>query len=176
MIYWKLFWAFFIPGIVGYGGGPAAIPLIQHEVVNHYHWLTQDQFKDLLALGNTLPGPIATKMAGYVGYEIAGPLGAIVALFATVGPSLLAMIFLLALLYRYRRSPKVERMTMMIRPVVGILLALMAFDFFDSSLEDIGFIQTFFLSLASLLLMEKWNVHPAWVIAGSLVYGFFFLA
>ncbi|WP_108021797.1 chromate transporter [Melghirimyces profundicolus] len=175
MIYWKLFWAFFIPGIVGYGGGPASIPLIQHEVVHRYHWLTLEEFGDVLALGNALPGPIATKMAGFIGYEVAGPLGAAVALLATVGPSLVAMILLLVLLYKYRHSPKIQRMTTLIRPVVGVLLAMIALEFFESSWNQVGVFQTAALSLLSLLLLEKWGIHPAWVIAGSLVYGFVLL-
>ena len=63
MIYVEIFLAFFIPGIVGYGGGPASIPLIEYEVVERYGWLTVDEFAEVLALGNALPGPIATKMA-----------------------------------------------------------------------------------------------------------------
>ncbi len=72
MIYWQLFLAFFIPNIVGYGGGPAIIPLIENEVVGTYGWMTHQQFAETLALGNALPSPIATKMAGYIGYAIAG--------------------------------------------------------------------------------------------------------
>jgi chromate transport protein ChrA len=72
LLYWEIFMAFFIPGIVGYGGGPASIPLIHFEVVHRYGWLTVEEFGDVLALGNALPGPIATKMAGYIGYEIGG--------------------------------------------------------------------------------------------------------
>ncbi|SDC10112.1 chromate transporter [Melghirimyces thermohalophilus] len=175
VIYWELFLAFFIPGIVGYGGGPATIPLIQHEVVNRYGWMSLEEFGDVLALGNALPGPIATKMAGFIGYEVGGVLGAAVALLATIGPSLVAMIFLLALLYRYRHSPKIKRMTMMIRPVVGVLLALIAYQFFASAWGQVGVLQTVGLSLCSLFLLEKWGVHPAWVIAGSLIYGFVWL-
>ncbi|WP_044640449.1 chromate transporter [Risungbinella massiliensis] len=175
MIYWYLFLAFFFPNILGYGGGPAVIPLIEYEVVRHYAWLTPEQFRDILAIGNTLPGPIATKMAGYIGYQQAGILGAIIALFATVGPTLLLMITLLALLFRYQKSPIIERITVLIRPVVGVLLAVMAFDFWRDSYTEIGFIQTFFLSLLSLLLMEKMKIHAAWVIAGALVYGYFIL-
>lgn len=175
MIYWYLFLAFFLPNILGYGGGPAVIPLIEFEVVDHYHWLNPDQFRDLLAISNTLPGPIATKMAGYIGYQQAGILGAVVALFAAIGPSLILMIALLTLLHRFRKSPFVERMTVLIRPVVGVLLAVMAFDFLKGSYKEIGFFQTFFLALLSLLLMEKVKIHAAWVIAGALVYGYLFL-
>lgn len=63
MIYWQLFLAFFIPGILGYGGGPASIPLVEHEVVENYEWMTTQEFSEVVALGNSLPGPIATKMA-----------------------------------------------------------------------------------------------------------------
>lgn len=94
MTYWHIFLAFFIPGIVGYGGGPASIPLVQNEVVNRYGWLTVSEFSEVLALGNALPGPIATKMAGYIGYQQGGILGSIVGIFATVAPSLILMIVL----------------------------------------------------------------------------------
>src|SRR4051794_1075858 len=105
MIYWQIFLAFFIPGILGYGGGPASIPLIENEVVDRYGWLTVNEFSEALALGNALPGPIATKMAGYIGFQQGGILGAVIGVFATVGPSLILMIALLRLLMKYKESP-----------------------------------------------------------------------
>lgn len=171
LVYWHLFLAFFIPGILGYGGGPSSIPLVQIEVVNRYGWLTNERFGEVLALGNALPGPIATKMAGYIGYEVAGWFGAFVALFATVAPSLLAMIFLLGLLYKFKDSPRVKKMTALIRPTIAILLGVLAFEFFFNSYEGAGILQTVLIGGVSLLLMEKWKVHPAFVIAGALVYG-----
>lgn len=105
MIYWELFLAFFIPNIIGYGGGPAIIPLIEAEVVGRYDWMTAQTFAETLALGNALPSPIATKMAGYVGYEVAGIGGAFIAVAATVIPTLLLMLGALGLLYRHRDSP-----------------------------------------------------------------------
>ncbi|MBO8172898.1 MAG: chromate transporter [Bacillaceae bacterium] len=171
MIYWDLFVAFFIPGIIGYGGGPAYIPLIQNEVVNHYQWMSLQQFGDVLALANALPGPITTKLSGFVGYQMAGWPGAFVALFANTAPSLFAMVFFLGLLKRYQHSPAVRNMSRMVRPVVGVLLAIITFQFFDSSIQDIGILQTAVLTVASLFLMERLRLHPAWVILGSLVYG-----
>ncbi len=103
---WYLFLAFLIPGILGYGGGPASIPLIEHEVVKNYEFLTTTEFGEILALGNALPGPIATKLAGYIGYHVAGTPGAIVALIATIVPSLVAMILLLGLIMKFKDSPK----------------------------------------------------------------------
>lgn len=175
LLYWHLFLAFFIPGIVGYGGGPSSIPLVQIEVVNRYGWLTTERFGEVLALGNALPGPIATKMAGYVGYEVGGWFGAFVALFATVAPTLIAMIMLLGLLYKFKDSPRVKKMTALIRPTIAILLGVLAYEFFFHSWEDSGLLQTVFLGGASLLLMEKFKVHPAFVIVGALIYGAIFL-
>ncbi len=171
MIYWEIFLAFFIPGILGYGGGPASIPLVENEVVHRYGWLSVSEFSEVLALGNALPGPIATKMAGYIGYEQAGILGVAVGVFATVAPSLILMIALMSLLYKFRDSPKVKRMSNYVRPTIALLLGVMAFRFFAESYEASGTIQTVFLIIASYLLLEKWKVHPAYVIVGALTYG-----
>jgi chromate transporter len=170
-VWWELFLAFLIPSIVGYGGGPASIPLIQAEVVDRYGWYTVEQFGQVLAIGNALPGPIATKMAGYIGYDLGGPMGAIVALFATIAPSLVIMIALLQLLYRFRTSPRVKRMTGWVRPTVAVLLGVLVYQFMESSILDGGWIHTIILSAAAYYLLERRKVNPAYVIAGSLIYG-----
>jgi chromate transporter len=175
MIYWEIFLAFFIPGILGYGGGPASIPLVENEVVDRYGWMNVNEFSEVLALGNALPGPIATKMAGYIGYQQGGVLGSLVGIFATVAPSLILMIVLLGFLYKYKDSPKVKRMTTFIRPTIAVLLGMMAFSFFFTSYQDTGIWQSLFLVIASFLLLEKLKVHPALVIVGAMGYGAFFL-
>jgi chromate transporter len=171
MIYFQIFLAFFIPGILGYGGGPASIPLIENEVVDRYGWLTVNEFSEVLALGNALPGPIATKMAGYIGYEVGGIAGAATGVFATIAPSLVLMIGLLGLLMKYKESPRVKRLTVVVRPIIAVLLGIMTYDFFFSSYESVGTIQTLFIGGISFILMEKVKIHPAYVIAGALIYG-----
>jgi len=89
VIYWQIFLANFIANILGYGGGPATIPLLEYEVVHRYGWFTTQEFSEMVALGNGLPGPIATKLAAHIGFEKAGVLGAITGLFGTVAPSLI---------------------------------------------------------------------------------------
>lgn len=175
MIYWQIFLAFFIPGILGYGGGPSSIPLVENEVVDRYHWLTVQEFSEVLAFGNALPGPIATKMAGYIGYQQGGIIGALVATFATVAPSLLLMIGLLSILYKFKDSPRVKRMTNYIRPTIAVLLGIMAYDFFFETYQGSGIFQMIFLIGISFLLLEKWKVHPAIVVLGALIYGGLFL-
>ena len=176
MIYWHIFLAFFIPGIVGYGGGPASIPLVENEVVGRYGWLSVTEFSEVLAMGNALPGPIATKMAGYIGFQQGGIFGAAIGIFATVAPSLILMIILLSVLYSHKDSPKVKRMTNYVRPTIAVLLGVMTLNFFTTAYEGIGILQTLILIVASFILLEKWKVHPAFVIVGALAYGAVFLA
>ena len=171
MIYWHIFMAFFIPGILGYGGGPASIPLVEKEVVDRYGWMTTQEFGEVLALGNALPGPVATKMAGYIGYTEGGVLGSAVALFASVAPSLILMIGLMVTLLKYKDSPKVKNITKMIRPVIAVLLGVMALQFFVTSYETSGTIQTILLIVISYWLLEIRKMHPAYVILMALAFG-----
>ena len=175
MIYWQVFIAFLIPGIVGYGGGPSSIPLVEYEVVHKYGWLTIEQFGEVLALGNALPGPIATKMAAYIGYIEAGIPGAIIGVFATVAPSIILIITLLSVIYKYKDLPKVKNMTIFIRPTIAVLLGVLAYRFFNNSYYSIGIFHTLLLMSASYFLLEIQKVHPAIIIAGALLYGGLFL-
>lgn len=171
MIYWHLFLAFFIPGILGYGGGPASIPLVEHEVVGNYEWMTTQEFSEVVAIGNSLPGPIATKMAGYIGYSEAGIPGAIIALFASVAPSLILMIVMMAILLKYKNEPEVKSLTNIVRPVIAILLLFMTLQFAQESVEGVGIGYTLFLMVASYILLEKVKLHPAFVIVLALIFG-----
>ncbi|MFG6495354.1 chromate transporter [Fictibacillus sp. UD] len=176
MIYWDIFWAFFISNILGYGGGPSTIPLIQNEVVNQFNWLTLKEFGDLLAMANVLPGPIATKMGAYIGYEVGGVVGLVIALIATVAPSAIAVIILFAFVNHFKNAPQVKWMTKSVQPVIAILLGILAFQFFLTAFEDIGVLHLLILGLGSLLLLEKLKIHPALVIVASLFYGGIFLS
>lgn len=175
MIYWELFLAFFIPNIIGYGGGPAIIPLIETEVVGRYGWMNAQEFAETLALGNALPSPIATKMAGYVGYDVAGMGGATVAVFATVIPSLLLMLGALGLLYRHRDSPRVKRMSQWVRPVIALMMGWLTLGFLIEGIEGAGIIHTLLIGGASAIALLKFKTHPALVVLGALVYGGLFL-
>lgn len=176
MIYLHIFLAFFIANLLGYGGGPATIPLIQNEVVNHYQWMSLSEFGDVLAIGNALPGPIATKMGGYIGYEVGGILGAIVALIATILPSALAVILLFKFVNLFKGSPKVSLMTKSVQPIIAILLAVMAYQFFLTAYENSGVLHLLLLAAASYFALSKIKMHPSLVIVCALVYGGVFLS
>lgn len=171
MIYWELFLAFFIPNIVGYGGGPAIIPLIEAEVVGRYGWMNGQEFAEILALGNALPSPIATKMAGYVGYEVAGTGGATVAVLATVVPTLLLMLGALGLLYRFRDSLRVKRMSQWVRPVIAIMMTGLVVSFFSEGLAGAGLLHTLLIGAVAAVALLHFKTHPALVVVGALAYG-----
>lgn len=162
-----VFVAFFRANILGYGGGPATIPLVEAEVVNNYQWLTEEQFANALAMGNTLPGPIATKIAAYVGYQVAGWPGAFVALLAAVGPTMLAMIGLATLLTRFRDNPVVAGMIKGVRPVVWTLFVVLVLDY----LKFVGSTPTAVIAAAAFLLVYVLHIHPAIVVALGLIVG-----
>jgi chromate transporter len=159
--YWHLFVAFFVPNIVGYGGGPAIIPLIEAEVVERYGWMSSQQFAETLALGNTLPSPIATKMAGYVGYEVAGATGAAVAVLATVVPSLLLMLGALGVLYRHRDSPR----------VIALMMAALSLEFLAVSLDGPGPVHTLIIAAIAAIALIRFQLHPVFVVLFALAYG-----
>lgn len=176
MIYWDIFLAFFLSNLFGYGGGPSTIPLVQNEVVNTYQWMTLGEFGDLLAIANVLPGPIATKMAGFIGYQVGGILGAIIALGATILPSAIAVIILYKFITLFKNAPQVVLMTKSVQPIIAVLLGVLAYKFFLSSFENSGIIHLILLTVLGFVTMNKIKIHPAIVILFSLFYGGFFLS
>ncbi len=167
----ELFVGFFRATIVGYGGGPATIPLMEAEAVDNYSWLTKEEFANALAIGNTLPGPIATKIAGFVGYQVAGWPGALTALTATVAPTVLVMIGLYALLSRFSDSPVVKGMISGVRPVVWVLFVTLAIDY-------ISFVRTpptIIIAGLTFAAIYLFKLHPVIAVVFGLVAGGIFL-
>jgi len=176
LTYGFLFLGFLIANLLGYGGGPASIPLMQNEIVNHYGWLSNDEFINVLAIGNALPGPIATKIAAYTGYAAAGWIGVIVALLATIVPSAVAVIALLKLLHKYRQSAVVKGMTLLVQPVIAMLMAVLTYQIAGDSILSIGWLQFALIAFVAFVAMQKFKVHPALVIVAAILYGAIFLS
>nr|WP_263325304.1 chromate transporter [Neobacillus sp. Marseille-Q6967] len=164
--------AFFRVGMLGFGGGPSSIPLVHQEAVKKYKWMTEEEFSDTLAIANTMPGPIATKMAGYIGYRVTGVAGCIFALLATVAPTALIMIFLLQVLQKYKDIPWVQHMSLSVVPVVAVMLATMTWDFVKKSGETLGWVKGSVIIFCALLLTELLNIHPAIIILVLIIYVF----
>lgn len=172
MVLWNLFLGFFRIGILGYGGGPTMIPLVHAEAVQKYGWMTDEEFTDVLAMGNALPGPIATKMAGYIGYKVKGAAGAAVAIVAMVIPVLVAMILLLGLIYKLKDSGIVGGMTHGVQPVIGVMMAVMAYEFFLKSWKSWVKSKTIAWTIVSLVALALLNVNPGLLIGIALAYAF----
>jgi chromate transporter len=155
-------------GMFGFGGGPSMIPLIQIEVVDIRGWLDHAEFLDAFAFGNALPGPIATKLAGYVGYQVAGIPGATIALLGITAPTIVVMIALAALYARYRRLTIVQDFLGGVRPVVVALLAVVVWDFTVPALlptRSLGADWPLWLiAAAALFATLRTNLHPALLI------------
>lgn len=166
----EVFNGFFRAGMLGFGGGPSAIPLIHKEAVERYKWMTDDEFSETLALGNALPGPIATKMAGYIGYRVAGISGLINAIIATVLPTVLLMMLFLSLLSSFRDIPAVEGMVRGVAPVVGVMLITLTYSFIKQSKGSIGWKATIILALISVIVYQFLSIHPAILIGSLIIY------
>ena len=165
---WELFTTFARVGIFGYGGGPSMIPLVREEVVDIHRWMNNEEFVDALAMGNALPGPIATKMSAYTGFKVCGLPGALVALVGVVLPSLVAMLVLAALFFQYKDHPKVQATLKAVRPAVVALLALVVYEIYPRSIVSLD---TLLIALAAFVVTAFLNVHPALAILGAALIG-----
>ncbi|ULT54776.1 chromate transporter [Neobacillus drentensis] len=165
----NLFIAFFRSGLLGFGGGPSAIPLVHKEVVGTFKWMNDQEFSDILALANTLPGPIATKMAGYIGYRLGGTMGMINAILATVLPTILMMLVLLTSFNQFKNNPRVQGMTGAVVPIVGVMMGTLTWEFLKKSKNGWGWKKGFLLLAGSFIVMEIFHVHPGIVVGVLLI-------
>lgn len=166
---WDIFIAFFRVGMLGFGGGPASIPLIQKEVVEKYQWLSEEEFGDVLAIANTLPGPIATKLAGYIGYRVSGIIGMMNAIAANIVPTIILLILLLTSLSSFKDFDWVQGMTHGVVPVVGMMMAVLTWQFIKKSAVGFGWPKAILIGAVMFLILEILGVHPAIVIAVLLI-------
>ena len=167
---WDLFIAFFRASNFSFGGGPAMIPLVQEEVVNKYKWVDNEQFADLLAITNSLPAPIGTKLAGMIGYRVRGWLGATVAITGVFLPTTLVVVFLGSLIMNYAESPALQSMLKGVRPVVAVLLAQTAIQMGQKAFtNNITWIFGA-VAMAALLLLP--GIHPAFLVVASMLLGY----
>ena len=162
MIFLYLFITFFEIGLFGLGGGYGMLSLIQHETVEHWHWLSSSEFTDIVAISQMTPGPIGINSATYCGYTAVSNagysssmavFGSAVATLALVLPSLILMILISRMFMRYMNTHTVQSVFTGLRPaVVGLLAAatllLMTPENFSTPSEDAW---QFYISVALFL-------------------------
>lgn len=181
MLYLQLFYTFFKIGLFGFGGGYAMISFIQGEVVTRYHWLTPQEFTDIVAISQMTPGPIGINAATYVGFTATGSVwGSIVATLAVVFPSFILVLAISKFFMKYRNHPQVEAVFKGLRPaVVGLLAAaallLMTPDNFSTPQSDLpAFIFSIILFLAAFIGTRRFKINPILMILICAVAGLVF--
>ena len=180
MIYWELFRSFFQIGLFSIGGGYAAMPLIQAQVVDRHAWLTMLQFADITAIAEMTPGPIAINAASFVGIRVAGLPGAIIATLGCVFPSCVIVMTLAYVYYRFRGLTMVQGILAGLRPAVVAMIASAGLSLFILALygqrtlpADIFSFdpKALIIFAAGFFILRRWKVSPLYVMAGSGVAG-----
>ena len=180
MIYLKLLWSFFQIGLFSIGGGYAAMPLIREQVVNINGWLTMTQFTDVITIAEMTPGPIAINAATFVGIQVAGIPGAVIATLGCVFPSSIIALTLAFLYNKYRGLKVIDGVLAGLRPVVVALIASAGISIFVTAIwgetgfsTEISAVNFVALSLFALALfwLRKFNPSPILVMAGCGVVG-----
>ena len=123
MIYIQLFLSFLQVGALSFGGGYAAMPLIQEQVVNLHSWLSMSEFTNLITIAEMTPGPIAVNSATFVGMQIAGILGAIIATLGCILPSCIIVTMIAKLYLKYRSLNLFQSVLMTLRPCIVAMIA-----------------------------------------------------
>jgi Chromate transporter. len=176
----QLFLSFFQIGLFSIGGGMAAMPLIQNQVVNLHHWLTLTEFTDLITIAEMTPGPIGINSATFVGIRIAGIPGAIAATIGCIFPSCIIVSLLAWFYFKFKELTVIQGILSGLRPVIVALiasaglsilkLAIWGENGFSDNLNSINLISVVLFTIAFVVL-RKWKPNPIYVMLGSGIIG-----
>jgi len=139
-------------GALAFGGGFTMIPLIQYEVVDHFHWLTTKEFLDGIALGQVTPGPIMIT-ATFIGYKLSGILGAFIATVGVFSSSFFILVFLIP---HYDRLRRIDTVKTMEKGILGSFIGMLGwvlYNFSKTAFPDI--LTIIFAGAAFFALLKK---------------------
>ncbi len=169
MIYLELFWSFFQIGLFSVGGGYAAMPIIEHQVVELHSWMTMQEFVDIITISQMTPGPIAVNSATFVGIQIAGLPGAIIATLGCIFPSCIIVLTLAWVYSRYRNLSVVQGVLGGLRPAVVAMIASAGLSILVLSLwngaavslnpADLDWV-SLLLFVGALFALRRWKLNP----------------
>lgn len=165
------FWAFFKIGAFTLGGGYAMIPLMKAEVVDKQKWIDEERFLDMIAVTQSAPGPIAVNTSIYIGYELSGLTGSIVAALATVLPSFLILLIVAMFYTTIKSNIYIKKAFKGIYPAVFVLIFSAAVNLRKVALKNRINVITLVISLFSLIILD---LHPIVVILISGISGAIF--
>lgn len=165
---WEIFWVFSKIGLFTFGGGLAMLPLVQKAVTEQKHWMNDDDFIDMLAITNSLPGAFAINAAIYIGYQQRKLTGAFAGAFGTILPSFIIILIIAHLLLMGQDVVWLEKFFNGVRPAVVALIIDAAFKLGKKSIKnrlDIA------LLIIGTLLVAFTGIHPALVILAGAAIG-----
>lgn len=156
-----------------FGGGLVIIPLLETAVVDDFGWMTRNQFIDGVAIGELTPGPVVIT-AAFVGYKVAGALGALVATVAVFAPSFLFIMFASPFLRRLRQNPWVKSFLRGVLPAVLGAIAAAVIPLAQASIGQPTLPRTLFaatIAIAALVALvhfrrPTWQLVPAGAVLG----------
>lgn len=185
MIYFQIFLSFLQIGLFSFGGGYAALPLIQGQVVELHHWLSMAEFTDLITISQMTPGPIAINSATFVGIKIAGILGSVVATLGCVLPSCIIVTLLAKIYLKYKNMSVLQKVLNSLRPGVVAMIASAGVSILVSAFwgnetvilwNNINWsLVVIFLICILLLLKFKMNPIAVMMLAGVIKVGIFLI-
>ena len=165
---WRLFFTFIRIGGFTFGGGYAMLPLIHHDIVERNHWMTSEEFIDLFAVSQSLPGVFAVNMSIFIGYRLRGYLGAALCAIGSTFPSFV-IILLLAMFYQeIGDNIWVQRVMYGIRPAVVAMIAVPVVTTWRAMK---GAWRIVWVPILSALSVWLCGVSPIWIILGSALGG-----
>lgn len=167
MILVQLFFSFLQIGMFSFGGGYAALSLIQDQVITTHHWLSMGEFSDLVTISQMTPGPIAVNAATFVGTKIAGTTGAIVATIGCILPSCIIVTLIAYFYLKYRNLRVIQVVLNTLRPAVIALIFAAGVSILVSALFQNGIIgietikiQMTIIFVVSMYLLIKHKMNP----------------
>ena len=174
-----LFISYLKIGFFGFGGGYAMLSLIHSEVVVRNGWITNGEFTDIVAISQMTPGPIAINSATYIGYEVAGIFGSVVATVAVCLPAMTLMMLITHFFLRLEHNRYVRGVVMGMRPVVvGMIASAALLLILPHDTEGQSFIDGWSWAIFAIaLLLSARKLNPILLIvasgvAGVVIYGF----
>ena len=171
---WQLFFTFFKIGAFTLGGGYAMLSMVEKAVVDKKRWIPTDEFWDMIAVIQSLPGVFAVNTALYVGHKVGGTKGAIAAMLGAIIPSIVIILLLATIFKEYRDLPVVERIFKGIRPCVVALILAPSLRMIKSAKVTW---KTIIIPITAVVLIVWCKVSPAMVIlaaiGGSLIFAIF---
>lgn len=170
MVYLQLFIAFLQIGALSFGGGYAAMPLIQAQVIDRYGWMNMADFSNLVAIAEMTPGPIAVNAATFVGNQVGGFWGAIIATIGVILPSCIIILFLAVIYNKYKQLNVVKGTLATLRPAVISFIFVAGLSIFipvifNSTTGNVNIRMIIYFVIATIMIRTK-RINPIMVMLG----------